>query len=124
MTIAWKLDVSVSEITGRSWTFLLKDNDTFAQIIGDGDVVEKPQYSPGPFTITKPSTLILKNVTIQYNGTYKFFVSTLRTSGEPEVTVFVAGKCVLYNILYLFILLFANFHTKCMRTKMQKCVLN
>jgi hypothetical protein len=107
VTIAWKLDVSVSDILGRAWTFLPKDNDTFARIIGDGNVVENPQYSPGPFTIKKPSTLILKKVTIQYNGRYRFFVSTLRTSGESEITVFVAGKCVLS-------LLFANFHTKCM----------
>ncbi|CAB4032156.1 ---NA---, partial [Paramuricea clavata] len=99
VTIVWKLDVDVALITGRSWTFLPKGIDTFAAIIGDGGVVGNPQYSPGPFTIIKPATLILKNVTTQYNGTYNFFVSTLRGGENSIVTVFVAGKCMLYNIL-------------------------
>jgi hypothetical protein len=106
VTIAWKLDVSISDVLVRSWTFLPKDDRTFAEIFREGALAKNPQYSPGPFTITKPSTLLLKNVTIQYNGTYRFFV--LAMSGRAytsEVTVFVAGKCLLFNTLYLFSLL-------------------
>ena len=101
MTIAWKLDVRVSDLKVRSWTFLPKQNDTFAKILRDGDVLIQTQYSPGPFAITKPSTLILKNVTIQYNGTYRFFVYTKGESTESFVHVSVTGRCHLYNnILY------------------------
>ena len=74
VSIAWKLNVSITDVLGRWWTFLPKNDYLFADIIRDEDVIEMPQYSPGPFTITKPSTLILKNVTILYNGTYTFSI--------------------------------------------------
>ncbi|CAB3986173.1 ---NA--- [Paramuricea clavata] len=94
VSIAWKLNVSITDVLGRWWTFLPKNEYLFADIIRDGNVIEFPQYSPGPFTITKPSTLILKNVTIQCNGTYTF---SILAKGKPiaasNVTVFVAGKC-------------------------------
>ena len=99
MTITWKLDVGVPNINFRSWTFDPKG--IFAQITTDGEVVNTTQNSPGPFTITKPSTLILKNVNIQYNGTYSFLVVSGVQSTASLVHVFVAGKCNLYNILYL-----------------------
>ena len=101
MTIAWTLNVSVSDLTIRSWTFLPKKNDTFAEIIADGDVENNTQYSPGPFAIIKPSTLILENVTIQYNGTYRFNIFTKGNPSESFVHVSVTGRCHLYNnILY------------------------
>ena len=98
MTIAWKLDVRVSDLTVRSWTFLPKENDPFAKILRDGDVLIQTQYSPGPFAITKPSTLILKNVTIQYNGTYTFTIYAKGEFTESVVHVFVTGRYHLYNI--------------------------
>ena len=101
VTIAWKLDVSVTDVSGRWWAFLPKANDTFASIVRDGKVDVKPQYSPGPFTITKPSTLILKNVTIQYNGTYTFTIYANGIVTMSHVTVFVAGRCRLYIMLYI-----------------------
>ena len=97
MTITWKLDVGVPNINFRSWTFLPKD--TFAQIVNDGDVVNTTQHSPGPFTITKPSTLILKNVNIQYNGTYSFLVVSGVQSTASPVDVFVAGKSSVIRII-------------------------
>jgi hypothetical protein len=102
VSIAWKLDVNITDVLlGRWWTFLPKNDYLFADIIRDEDVIEMPQYSPGPFAITKPSTLILKNVTIQYNGTYTFSIYANNKSTGSNITVFVAGKCRLYIILYL-----------------------
>ena len=109
MSIAWKLDVNITDVLGRWWTFLPKNDYLFADIIRDEDVIEMPQYSPGPFAITKPSTLILKNVTIQCNGTYTFSIYANNKSTGSNVTVFVAGKCRLYIILYLFYPAFAKF---------------
>ncbi len=94
VTIAWKLHVNVADVQFRSWA-LLPNSNSFADITGDGDVKEVPQYSPGPFAIKKPATLVLKNVTIQYNGIYRFLIVA---SGQPyssEVTVIVEGKCLL-----------------------------
>ncbi|CAB4025521.1 junctional adhesion molecule B-like [Paramuricea clavata] len=70
------------------------NDGNFANIVNDGHVVENPQYSPGPFKIAKPSTLILENVTIQHNGTYRFLVVAMGQIYTSEVTVFVAGKCL------------------------------
>ena len=101
MTLAWQLSVSLSDVLARSWTFL-PNSESFADIPGDADVREKPQYAPGPFTIKKPSTLILENVTTQYSGIYRFGIYAAGKSTESDVTVTVAGKCLLDKILYLF----------------------
>ena len=101
MTLAWQLNVSLPDVLARSWTFL-PNNEPFADIAGDADVREKPQYAPGPFTIKKPSTLILENVTLQYSGIYRFAIYASGKSTESDVTVTVAGKCLLDKILCLF----------------------
>ena len=110
MTIAWTLNVRVPDLDVRTWKFLPKGSDTFAEIISDGDVENNTQYSPGPFTIRKPSTLILKNVNMQYNGSYRFSIVAKGQSSKSDVHVFVvkAGRCHLYNILYLVTLFFTT----------------
>ncbi|CAB4044957.1 ---NA---, partial [Paramuricea clavata] len=90
VTIAWKLDVSISDLSLRSWTFLPKGDNSFAEIFRDRDVDKKPQYSPGPFTIKNNATLILKNVNIQYNGTYRFSIVAKGKLTKSDVTVFIA----------------------------------
>ena len=69
MTIAWKLDVYISDLSFRTWGFV-PNGKIFAQIILDMGVTSYPQNLPGSFTIKKPCTLTLKNVNIQYNGTF------------------------------------------------------
>ena len=64
----------MSRVLVRSWTFVPKGN-SFADISAELDVIEKPQYSPGPFTIKKLSTLILNNVdfiTMEHIYIYRF----------------------------------------------------
>ncbi len=97
MTLAWKIDVSMSDVLVRSWTFIPKGN-SFADIPGESDLIEKPQFSPGPFIIKKPSSLILKNVNIQYNGTYRFGIWVHGVFHSSYVHVFVAGKCLLFTL--------------------------
>ena len=105
MTITWRIDVSISQVTFRTWEFVPKGN-TFAGIVLDFDVNKSPQYSPGPFTIKKPSTLILRNVNIQYNGTFSFSITDSNgITTRSDVTVFVAGKWLLFIIPYFFTLL-------------------
>ena len=100
MTIAWKLHVSLSDLQVRSWKFVPKGGN-FANILADSGVIESTRNSPGPFTIKKPSTLILKSVNIKYNGTYSFSIIANGHSTRSDVTVFVAGKCLLFDIPYL-----------------------
>ena len=112
MTLAWKLEVSLSAVLARSWTFL-PNIESFAVIGGDADVTRDPQYAPGPFTIKKPSTLILENVTLQYSGIYRFGIYAGGKSTESDVTVTVAGKCLLDKILYLFTVPFTTRFCTC-----------
>ena len=99
VTVAWKIDVNISVINIRQWTFLPKGN-FFADIFFNLGVNKYLQNSPGPFTIEKPSTLILKNVNIEYNGTYRFKITDRNgITTSSDVAVFVAGKWLLFNIL-------------------------
>ena len=99
MTIAWKIDVNISDVRCRRWVFL-PFGKALADIVLDLDISRIPQNSPGPFTIKKPSTLILKNVNIQYNGTHRFsIIDAYGKTTLSDVTVFVAGKWLLFNIL-------------------------
>ncbi len=98
MTIAWKLDVNVSDVQFRSWSHV-GQSKSFADITKDGDVDEKPEYSPGPFTIKRPSTLVLEEINTQYVGKYKFTVVVGGLPYSSDVSVDVEGKCLLFNIL-------------------------
>ncbi len=104
MTLAWEIDFNISDLSVRSWRFIPKGN-SFADIPGDLDLIVKPQYSPGPFTIKKPSTVILNNVNTQYNGTYRLGILVYGHLWYTSyVHVFVAGKSLLFT-LYDFIVL-------------------
>ena len=110
VTLAWKIHINISDVQVRSWRFLPKGN-SFADIVLDQEVIEKVQYAPGPFIIKKPSTLILKNINIQYNGTYRLGIFVHGVSFYTSyVHVFVAGKYLLKSLVVTFHLLkdFAN----------------
>ncbi len=109
MTIAWRLISDVADVQFRTWTFLSHYNKSFAHISGDGNVIPNLQYSPGPFTIKKPATLILENVTIQYDGIYRFISLASGQSYSSDVTVIIEGKCLLYTpftLLFSFYVIF------------------
>ena len=70
----------------------------------DLDVIEKPQYSPGPFTIKKPSTVILQDVNIHYNGTYILGILINGASWHTSnVHAFVAGKSTFDSVPFYLI---------------------
>ncbi len=103
VTLAWKIDINISDISYRSWTFIPKGmRNIFAGIVLDLDVFEYAQNSPGPFIIKKPSSLILKNVNIQYNGTYRFRIYVHGVYHSSNVHVFVAGKYLFFTFLTYF----------------------
>ena len=94
MKIVWKVNASLS-VQGVTWTLLSQDG-SFAQI-GLAGVTKNTKYSPGPFTIQRPYTLILENVNMQYNGTYRCEI--LVAGGQyhsSDVTVIIVGKCLLF----------------------------
>ncbi len=109
MTIAWNLDVNVSDLQFRSWSHV-GQSKSFADITKDGDVDEKPEYSPGPFTIKRPSTLVLEEVNTQYVGKYKFTVVVAGLPYSSDVSVDVEGKCLLYTHFTLLFSFTTRFH--------------
>lgn len=91
MIIKWDLNTPVSNADTRAWRFL-KTGERIARIVDDGDV-SLPASSLSGVNVTKPATLILKNVSDVHNGTYQFqFEPKIGDADSSSVTVFVAGK--------------------------------
>ena len=75
----------------RAWYFTSSDGkfdqELLGQIYGDQKVIDLTREFD--IEIVKPSTLILKNINMTYNGTYRFG----RLPGDnSDVVVFIAGK--------------------------------
>ena len=72
----------------------------------DLDVIEKPQYSPGPFTIKKPSTVILQDVNIHYMQ-WNIYILGILLNGAcwhtSNVHVFVAGRSTFDSVPFYLI---------------------
>ena len=94
----------------REWYFTSNDGgqtEKLARIYED----EKPQIynsSLPEVAVEKPATLILRNVDLRYNGTYRFTMYGwfyFRYS-RAEILVFIAGKCqfpaIERNLCYVF----------------------
>jgi hypothetical protein len=99
--IKWSFDVNVSKVDFRAWVF--KNDEprfrsksshgyTVAYIHDDGDPQIKYKELPG-VAIEKPATLVLKNISINYNGSYGFYIVAPGEPGDPTwVAVFIVGK--------------------------------
>ena len=91
--INWKLNEQVSDLITRVWCFRSSDggiSEVLAFIIRDGQPNIENGSLPG-VEIEKPATLVLKNVSMRYNGVYSFRISG-NVDGTFLVTLFVAGK--------------------------------
>ena len=89
--IVWSFTDALKRYSTRTWTFTPSDGQPevgLAKIIGDGDVeILTTSYQ---VAIEKPATLVLKNVNLTYNGTYRFSLSP--HAGPSDIVVFIAGK--------------------------------
>ena len=93
MTIEWTY--SVTSVFLRSWSFLSGDGgpeQLLANITLNGNPVIKKNISLPDVKIEKPATLVLRNVSLLYNGTYIFNLAAFPTSGLSKLTLFVAGN--------------------------------
>ena len=91
--LIWTFDSPISTVTYREWHFTSSNGSgtTLARILDNIDpLLSKPSLIL--FAVEKPGTLVLKNITISYNGTYKFTVVANGRGSASEVTVFIAGK--------------------------------
>ena len=62
-------------------------------MIVDDDGVTTIIFSSLPeVEIERPTTLVLRNVDMRYNGTYRFQVITIDSDFKSDVVVFIAGK--------------------------------
>ena len=95
--IVWSFTDDLTRFSTRTWTFTPSDGRpqvNLAIIIGDGNV--QRLALPYEFAVEKPATLVLKNVNLTYDGTYKFSLSPGGSSFD--VFVYIAGKLL---IIYL-----------------------
>ncbi|XP_028416919.1 neural cell adhesion molecule 1-like [Dendronephthya gigantea] len=90
--IQWSVSDGLSEEQFRYWAFSSGDGSEnaveLARIVDDGVVVN--QNSPLDFEIEKPATLVLKNVSQNYNGEFRFILVTSEDCGQSDVLVRIA----------------------------------
>ena len=82
----------VTDLQLRTWFFTSSDKKFNKEILAERFRNEYPvlKTTELDIDIQAPSTLILKNVNITYNGTYRFELSP--GSLVSEVSVFITGK--------------------------------
>ena len=97
VNLPWTYDFGAKIILQRVWAFSKtgksSDLKTVASIIVDG----KPDITNTTLNnvnITKPATLVLKNVNLDNNGTYRFTVTLGLVSVAPfsEIVVIIKGN--------------------------------
>ena len=91
--IPWRFD-GVSYIISRSWYFQGRDGspeEAVALIFKQGDPVKYDSSLPGVI-VEKPATLILPNLTMKYDGTYRFNLAAITGRWDSTVVVYIAGK--------------------------------
>ena len=96
--IMWSFDDKIRSFIYRLWAFTPSNGQPQARlaiIFGDGDVqILTTSYE---VAIEKPATLVLKNVNLTYNGTYKFFLSS--RARPSEIILYIAGKVLIVYVI-------------------------
>ena len=91
--ITWSFDDVITPLTRRIWYVTSRDARPLvflALIDGDGPV--RILTTLFDVEVEKPATLVLRNVNLTYNGTYKFDLLPSSGVGSSEVVVYIAGK--------------------------------
>ena len=93
--ITWSFNDKISDVNIRIWRFTSSDGSIdqkrLGRILGDVAIeVDKASGLSG-VKIERPANLILENVNLTYNGTYRFDLSAL-VADKSEVVVFIASK--------------------------------
>ena len=93
--ITWSFDDEISTVFYRGWQFTSSDDSIHGRRLGKISDNDEPEIDEDSglsgVTIIRPATLILENVNLTYNGTYRFDLSA-RVGGQSEVVVFIASK--------------------------------
>ena len=91
--ITWSFDDVIDPTTRRIWYVISRDARplvSLALIDGDGPV--RILTTLFDVEVEKPATLVLRNVNLTYNGTYKFDLLPSSGVSSSEVVVYIAGK--------------------------------
>ena len=107
VSLVWTYDFGVSATIGiKQWFFIntSSSSDVTLLIFLNGG---NPKIDPkSPFTnidATEPATLVLKNVNLHHNGTYRFTVNVVGISPAPssDIVVIILGKKLLSFFVWL-----------------------
>ena len=86
--IVWSFTDEIKSFSYQIWTFTPSDGQPqvgLARINGDGNVeILTTSYE---VAVEKPATLVLKNVNLTYDGTYRFSLSP--QAGTSDVFVYI-----------------------------------
>ena len=91
--LVWSFTDDIKGIFFRSWTFTPSDGQpevSLATIIGDGNpLIHISSYQ---IEVEKPATLVLKNVSLVYDGTYQFSLADGTSASLAVIYIYIAGK--------------------------------
>ena len=93
--IAWTFDNDISQVISRIWWFKKTGSSNFKRLafihFDDQDPTILNGSSLSRFEVVKPATLLLKNIDLDYTGTYGILLQELKRIDRSFVTVFVVG---------------------------------
>ena len=94
VNIKWSFSHDVSQVLVRVWYFTSSDG-SFVQVLASIIDDQNPQIFKSDLSgvsIVKPATLLLRNVSQTYDGTYRFDILGRGGSESSQVVVFIASK--------------------------------
>ena len=95
VNIKWSFSHDVSQELLRVWYFTSSDGSIGSKVLGRIIGNQNPQiFNSGlsGVSIVKPATLLLRNVSQTYDGTYRFDLLGRGGSESSQVVVFIASK--------------------------------
>ena len=94
--ITWSFDDVITPLTRRVWSVTSRDaRPLVALALIDGDGPVRILTTLFDVSVEKPATLVLRNVNLTYNGTYKFDLLPSSGAASSEVVVYIAGKLLI-----------------------------
>ena len=106
VSLVWTYDFGGAIIGLKQWFFtdIRRSFDVAPLILLNGGPSTIDSNSPFKnIDATEPAILVLKNVKLDHNGTYRFAVSVAGISPPPasEILVIILGKILVYFVLFI-----------------------
>ena len=108
VSLPWTYDFGGAAILSRQWFFSNRSSDLALLIYFAGATQTISSKSPfKDIDVNKPATLVLKNVNLDHNGTYRFTVTVdgITTPPFSEILVIIQGEKLIGFVVFIMFLI-------------------